>query len=228
MTEQRTPANRGGSARIVRGQDGAGDRSAGHRSGRRAGNPDTRGLILDVARECFARSGFARCTVREIAAAARVDPALIHHYFGSKQQLFLAAVRVPVDPGQVVAAVLQGPAETLGRRLIAAIVGAWESPAQPALVAAVRSALADPGLKTQVQEFLVGQVISPVLHAAGCPADERPLRGSLLASQVIGLLLSRYVLAIEPVASLPASELIPHVGATLQRYLTGPLDPSAA
>lgn len=152
---------------------------------------------------------------------------MIHHYFGSKQQLFLAAVQVPVDPGQVVAAVLQGPTETLGRRLVTAIIGAWESPAQPALVAAVRSALADPGLKTQVQEFLIGQVIGPVLRAAGCPAAERPLRGSLLASQVIGLLLSRYVLAIEPVASLPASELIPHVGATAQRYLTGPLDPTA-
>jgi len=194
------------------------------RPGRRAGNPDTRGMILDAARECFARNGFVRCTVREVAASAGVDPAMIHHYFGSKQQLFLAAVRVPIDPAEVVATVLQGPAETLGTRLAGAIVGAWESPAQPALVAAVRSALADPALKNQVQEFLVGQVIGPVLRAAGCPSDERPLRGSLLASQVMGLLLSRYVLAIEPVASLPAAALVPHVGATLQRYLTGPLD----
>lgn len=205
----------------------------GRRSGRRAGNPDTRGLILDAARECFAQSGFTRTTVRGIAAAAGVDPALIHHYFGSKQQLFLAAVQVPVDPGQVVAAVLPGPAETLGTRLVTAIVGAWESPAQPALVAAVRSALADPELTVQVQEFLVGRVVGPLLRAAGCPPAERRLRGSLLASQVMGLLLSRYVLAIEPIASLPASELIPHVGATVQRYLSGPLlsgplDPPAA
>ncbi len=227
MTQQRASADHGGYAPGARGEGGAGDRGAGRRSGRRAGSPDTRGSILNAARECFARSGFARCTVREIATRAGVDPALIHHYFGSKRQLFLAAVRVPIDPGPVVTAVLQGPAGTLGRRLAAAIVGAWESPAQPALVAAVRSALADPGLKTQVQEFLTGQVIGPVLRAAGCPPAERRLRGSLLASQVMGLLLSRYVLEIEPVASLPASELIPHVGATLQRYLTGSLDPAA-
>ena len=197
------------------------------RTGRRPGNPGTREAILVAAREAFAANGFTRATIRAIATGAGVDPALVHHYFGTKEKLFLATIQVPVNPREVVDAITDGPAATLGLRLATAVLGVWESPAGPALAAALRSAMADPDLVRTVREFLFSQVIGRVLRSADCPPDELALRGGLVVSQLAGALVGRYILALEPLASQPLRTLVPEIGATLQRYLSGPLAASA-
>lgn len=193
------------------------------RSGRRPGRPDTRGAILDAARASFAARGFAASTVRAIAADAGCDPALIHHYFGTKDQLFLATVSLPVDPRSIVGEILDSPRNELGLRLVRTVLGVWESPANDAIVAVIRGAISDPAIGTAVQEYLSTQVVARVLAAVDCDPDERPVRGALVASQMIGVLLGRHVLKIEPLASAPVSALIPSIAATVQHYLTGPL-----
>jgi len=198
------------------------------RTGRRPGNPDTRQAILDAARSEFAARGFAGTTVRAIAATAGVDPALLHHYFGTKQQLFLATIEIPVDPSMVVDAVADGPREGLGLRLASTVLGVWESPAGPALIAALRSALVDPAVARMVREFLFSQVIGRVLRQVDCPPEQVSIRGALLVSQLAGVLVGRHILALEPLASAPLEALVPNVAATLQRYLTGPLPPPAS
>lgn len=192
-------------------------------AGRRAGKPDTREEILRAARAAFAESGYAATSIRRIAADAGVDPALVHHYFGTKEQVMLAALDVPINPREVVAALADGPRESLGERLVAAALTAWESPAGPSLVAALRLALAEAGFTGLLREFLLTGVIGPLVRQAGCPANEAEIRAGLVASQMAGLLAGRYLLAMGPLADAPKSVLVANVGATLQRYLTGPL-----
>lgn len=193
------------------------------RRGRRPGNPDTRNAILAAARGAFAANGFSATSIRAIAGAAGVDPALIHHYFGSKDALFLATVEIPVDIGSVVDAIIAGPRDTLGLRLATTVLGVWESPAGLGFAAALKSAITDPAIARMVREFLSNSIIYRILRGIDCPAAEVELRGALVASQVAGVVIGRHVLQIEPLASIPTATLAPRVGATLQRYLTGPL-----
>ncbi len=193
------------------------------RTGRRPGNPDTRRAILDAARTAFADLGFTGASMRRIAAAAGVDPALVHHYFGTKEKLFLATVEVPIDlPGLLRRIGEQGP-DGLGVRLVSTMVGVWESPAGTGLAAALRSALADPHRARMFREFLVPRIVGPLIEPLGLPPDEVDLRTGLLMTQILGVITGRYLLAVEPLASLPADQLAANVGATIQRYLTGPL-----
>ena len=198
--------------------------SGAGRTGRRPGRPDTKQAIVDAARELFAEQGFTRATLRSIGARAGVDAALVHHYFGSKRELFVTTVAVPFDPAEIVERIAAGHPGTLGTRLAAAILAAWDDPAaRPALVALVRSALADPGLVRPVREFVNAEIIGRLVRAAGSPAREIPLRSALVGSQVVGLLVGRYVLELPGLAELPASVLVATVGPVLQGYLTGPL-----
>ncbi len=193
------------------------------RSGRRPGNPDTRQAILDAARTTFAELGFTGASIRKIAATAGVDAALVHHYFGSKEKLFLATVEMPMDLPSIAAGIgAQGP-DGLGVRLITTILGIWESPAGAGIGAALRTALADPARARMVREFVLPQLIGPLLQPLNLPPDEANLRIGLMMSQVLGVITGRYLLAIEPLASLPVDVLAGGVGATLQRYLTAPL-----
>ena len=199
-------------------------RGGAARSGRRPGNPDTRQDILDAARKTFAELGFAGASMRKIAAASGVDAALVHHYFGSKEKLFLATVEVPVDLPKILAGVgAQGP-EGLGVRLVTTVLGVWESPAGASIGAALRSALADPARARMLREFVLPQLVGPMLRPLELSPDEAELRTGLIMTQVLGMISGRYLLAIEPLASLPVDLLAANVGATLQRYLTGPLE----
>jgi AcrR family transcriptional regulator len=205
-----------------------GPRATARRTGRRPGNPDTRETILQTAQKAFAANGFTGATIRGIAAEAGVDPALVHHYFGTKENLLLATVQVPVNPREVVDTVTSGPVETLGTRLAGMVLSVWASPAGTALAAALRSAIDDPAIARTIREFLLSQVIRRVLRHVGCPAQELDIRAALLASQMIGVIMGRHILKLEPLASQPIQALVPQVGATLQRYLTGPLVPHRA
>lgn len=193
------------------------------RTGRRPGNQDTRQVILDTARITFAEIGFTAASVRKIAAAAGVDAALVHHYFGSKEKLFLATVEIPIDLPTMIGRVAAEGIDGLGTRLITTILGVWESPAGPGVGAALRSALADPARARMIREFVVPQIVGPLFGPLDLSQRETELRAGLVVSQVLGVITGRYLLAVEPLASLPADELAANVGATLQRYFNGPL-----
>lgn len=189
--------------------------------GRRPGSPDTRAEILTAAREAFATAGFKATSVRAIAATVGVDAALVHHYFGTKEDLFAATAELPLDPGEVLLPALAGDRADAGARLVRAFLGIWDDPGMRLpLLAFVRRAL-DPEGAALAREVLSKRILEPVGAALGIDEPER--RMPLAASQLGGLLLMRYVLALEPVASMPAEELVAVYGPTLQRYLDGPL-----
>ena len=213
--------------------DGEDDRPAGRadallpsrtgRGGRRPGRPETREHVLLAAREAFATSGFAGATMRQIAASAGVDPALIHHYFGSKRQLFMEAVRAPDDPQVVMRSVLDGDRDNAGRRMVVAFLGVWDGPAGGQAAAVLRSAVTDHSSAALVREFLLTQVLLPLLERLDVPRPERPLRAALLASQLTGLALTRHLLKLPPLATAPVDVVVDALGPVLQRYLTGEL-----
>ncbi|MGV9214761.1 TetR/AcrR family transcriptional regulator [Micromonospora sp. RB23] len=193
------------------------------RTGRRPGNPDTREAILDAARATFAERGFDAAPIRAIAATAGVDPALVHHYFGTKDQLFRAAMNFPVDPAELLPAVLAGDQDGVGERLVRTFVGIWDSPAGSAGVALVRSVLSSEWTARLLREFVTTQVLRRVLDQLDVDPAEVPMRGALVATQLIGLAMIRHVVRLEPVASADPETLVATIGPSVQRYLTGPL-----
>jgi AcrR family transcriptional regulator len=190
-------------------------------TGRRPGNPDTREAVLAAARAAFAEKGFDGATIRGIATAAGVDPALVHHYFGNKDKLFLAAVEAPADPDDLLPEVLAGGPDDLGRNLLRMFLRVWDGPARPAGLALVRSAVASEWTAKLLREFLVARVLRRVVGTLDLPQAERDARGALVGSQLIGLVMARYVLELEPIASASPDELVEAIAPTLQRYLTG-------
>ncbi|KKJ93904.1 TetR family transcriptional regulator [Micromonospora sp. HK10] len=194
------------------------------RTGRRPGNPDTREAILAAARTAFAERGFDAASIRAIATAAGVDPALVHHYFGTKEELFRATVAIPVDPAELVPRVLAGGRDEVGERLVHTFLTVWDSPVGPAAVALLRSAMSNQWTARLLREFLVTQILRRVVDQLDLDPAEVPLRGALVATQVAGLAMMRYVIRLEPVASAPVDTLVATIGPTIQRYLTGPLD----
>lgn len=177
--------------------------------------------MLTAAREAFAERGFDGATIRGIATAAGVDPALVHHYFGTKDALFLAAVEAPADPTDLLPEVLAGGPDGLGERILRMFLRVWDGPIQSAGLALVRSAVANEWTARLLREFLVTRVIRRVVGTLDVPPEEREARGSLVASQLVGLIMTRYVLRLEPMASAPAESLVAALAPTLQRYLTG-------
>lgn len=192
--------------------------NAGRRTGRRPGATDTREDILEAAREVFAERGYDGATVRRVAQRAGVDPALLYHYFGSKQQLFVAATEIPYDWRAVLPTILDGPREQVGERLVRVLLAYWEDPhVNPLFVGMVRSAATDPLAAGMVRRLLAEGPFMVLARAIGTPDAE--LRTLLMASHVMGVALLRYILRMEPVASAPAEVLVGLVGPIIQRYL---------
>ncbi|MFG2055867.1 TetR family transcriptional regulator [Micromonospora sp. NPDC048930] len=196
------------------------------RTGRRPGNPGTREAILAAAREAFAERGFDAASIRTIATAAGVDPALVHHYFGTKEELFRATVSIPVDPAELLPGVLAGGRDEVGARLVRTFLAVWDSPVGTAAVALLRSAVSNEWTARLLREFLVTQVLRRVLDHLDLDPAELPLRGALVGTQMAGLAMMRYVIRLEPVASADPDTLVAAVGPTIQRYVTGDLGPT--
>ena len=195
------------------------------RRGRRPGAPDTRATILDAARTSFAEKGFAGTTVRAVAAAADVDAALVHHYFGTKDDLFLAAMELPVDLRRVIAPAAAGGIDGAGERLLRAFLSLWDDPeVSPVLVGIVRSAL-QPGGERLLTQGIVPVLLLPVGEALG--VDRPEVRMPLVISQVAGLILTRYLLGLEPIASMPAEAVVASYAPVLQHFLTADLPPGS-
>jgi AcrR family transcriptional regulator len=191
------------------------------RSGRRPGNPDTRESILHAAREAFAEKGFDKASIRSIATAAGVDPALVHHYFGTKDKLFLATVNAPLDPADLIPQVLEGGPDEAGERFVRMFLTFWDSPAGAAGVALMRSAMSSDWTARLMREFVVTQVLRRIVTGLALDPAEAPLRTSLVASQMAGVAMVRYILKLEPLASAPPDTVVAAVAPTIQRYLTG-------
>jgi AcrR family transcriptional regulator len=189
-------------------------------TGRRPGESGTRAAILDAARQEFGGVGFDRATIRGIAALAGVDPALVHHYFGSKNALFDAALQVPVSADEIVPRVLTGDPDRIGERAVRTMLALWEDEQrQTVFRAMIRSAASNEQAAAMIRKIITRQIIGPIAHALAMPDAE--LRASLVGSQIIGLMMVRFITRIEPLASATADEVVAAVAPTIQRYLVG-------
>lgn len=189
------------------------------RPGRRPGAADTRGQILAAAREIFSEQGFDKATIRGIARRAGVDPALVHHYFASKEGMFVAAMELPVDPDVILPELLAGPRSEVGERLARFILTMTsEAGARQPVLALARTAMTNERMAAVVREFMTHTLLNRVAGALGVP----PLRMELAFAQMFGLVLARHVLALEPVASAGVEELVELVAPAIQRYLDVP------
>ncbi|MBP2708116.1 TetR family transcriptional regulator [Microbispora sp. RL4-1S] len=209
----------GGAASAGGGAASAGGRRRpGRPPGRRQGAADTRAEILAAARRVFSEKGFDKATVRGIAREAGVDPALVHHYFDTKEGVFVAAMRLPADPAAVVPSIIAGPRDEVGERVVRFILTMVDDPvAREQILGVMRTAVAHEQAAAMVREFFTTAVLGRVGEALGVP----PLRMEVAFSQMFGLVMMRYILRLEPLASADARELIPLVAPTIQRYLSG-------
>ena len=197
------------------------------RTGRRPGASGTREAILDAARRAFAEHGYQHATIRQVAELAGVDPALVHHYFGTKQGLFVAAVQLPVNPVERLSAVLADDPERVGERLVETFLAIWDHATDRSpLLTLVRSAVGDEDAAAMLREFITAEILGPIASRLGSP--DAPLRATLVGSQLMGMAMARYIIKVEPLASAPAAQVVAAIGPTLQRYLTGDITAPAA
>jgi AcrR family transcriptional regulator len=203
--------------------------------GRRAGESRTREAILDAARRRFGEQGYDGATIRGIAADAGVNPALVHHFYGSKERLFAAAMRLPMVPSELITSVLGAERDRLGDQfpsrigeiLIGTMLQAWDvAGIRTAFLGLLRSAATTDQGVVMLREFVASTIVASLTQVAGLGDDaEGRYRATLVASQVVGLGFARYVLGLEPLASATTEDLVAAIGPTVQRYLTGDLDP---
>lgn len=241
---QPPPARRSGSRR-----------SGSRRSGRRGGDSGTREAILAAARTRFGNLGYGGATIRGIAADAGVDAALVHHFFGTKERLFVAAMRLPVVPGELVAGALapdaREPGRSLGEHFLRTVLQAWDvAEMRATFLGLLRSAVSSEQAAGMLREFATEAILGRITSAAeaaggggpappgadggrragagggagtgaGTPGTDAQFRAALVASQVLGLALTRYVLQLQPLVRASSEDLAVAIGPTVERYLSG-------
>jgi AcrR family transcriptional regulator len=192
----------------------------GARSGRRPGRHDTKAEILAAARQCFAEAGYDRTTIRQVATRAGIDAALVHRRFGTKFDLFLAAVGLPVDLTGLVAEVVAGDPDGLGARVVRAFVELWDNaPLQGAsFTGLIRLAAGDPAGAALLSGYISRNLAAAMTRALGVRDAER--RVGLVGSQLLGIGVARYVLHLEPLAGAEPAEVADHLGWAVQQLFT--------
>jgi AcrR family transcriptional regulator len=191
------------------------------RQGRRPGNPDTRAEIVEAARTAFAAGGYRGASIRGVARQAGVDPSLVLHYFGSKEDLFAASMEMPFSVGDVIGPALAGDRDGIGERLARGFFSIWELPGpRGALLGMLRGALGghDEAVRP-FREFIAESIRPAIASAIGGPDADR--RALAMASHLVGVAVVRYVVRIEPLASAPVDEIVELVGPRLQSYVDG-------
>ena len=196
------------------------EQAAPRRRGRPRGGTDSRERIIAAAVDEFGEQGYEASTIRAIASRAGVDSALVHHYFGTKADLFAEAVGIPMRPDVEVPGILDGPRDEVGERLVRYVLESFEQPevrrrGVMLMRTAIGSRLTTPLLAGFLSRELIGRI------AKRLAVDDAELRATLVASQIAGMLLTRYVLKLGPIAAAPAEELVTRIGPTVQRYLFG-------
>ena len=195
-----------------------------------AGSESTRQAILDAARDSFLARGFARTTIRGVARTAGVDPALVSYYFGSKGDLFGAAVNLRAQASQEIATAINGDLLSAGPRLVRLSLTAWDDDADGATFRTLLQWMAaDVRSPEAIQNYATEQIAVPMTEAleqSGLSIASAQERAALAGSQLVGLAMIRYVLRLEPIAGASIDHLVEVVGPTIQHYLTGPLQPA--
>jgi len=188
------------------------------RPGRRSGPTVSRGDILAAARRLFAERGYDGATIRAIAQEAGVDAALVHHFFGTKEQVFVAAMELPFQPADLLPQLVGGPREQVGERFVRLFLALWRDPERRApVLALLRSATTNEQAAEMIRQFVTEALVTRVAGALGVP----PLRVTAAASQLIGLAMVRHLIGVEPLASADEEEIVRLVAPTIQRYLDG-------
>ncbi|WP_030023585.1 TetR/AcrR family transcriptional regulator [Streptomyces monomycini] len=218
---------------MTRGSSGPGGTEPGTRpaASRRRGRPSrtdaedgpgARERILAAARAEFAARGYEKASIRGIAKAADVDPALVHHYYGSKEQVFAAAVEMTFAPAlNAPETVLEGGLDGVGERLTRFVFGVWENPAtREPLLAVVRSALTNDVAAAVFRKLVARQLLRRI--AAELAVPDADLRAELAAAQLVGTAMLRYVIKLEPLASADPERIVARVAPVVQQHLTGP------
>lgn len=184
--------------------------------------PAMREVILEAAREQFSERGYEKASVRSIAKAAGVDSALVHHYFGTKEQVFAAAIEVAFAPALgAPTAVAEGSLDDVGERLTRFILGVWEDPkTRTPLLAIVRSAVNNETAATVFRRLISTQLLARIAERLDLPDAE--LRAELAAAQLVGTAMLRYVIQVEPLASADMEQIVARVAPVVQGHLTGP------
>ncbi|MCG5430918.1 TetR family transcriptional regulator [Mycobacterium sp. MYCO198283] len=178
----------------------------------RRSSEQTKSDILRAARDRFAAAGYDAATIRAIAADARIDPSMVMRYFGSKEQLFAAAAEFDLQLPDVAGV----GADDLGAAMVGHFFAQWED--DEALVVLLRSSTTNPAVAQRMQEIFAQQLLPAV---AGAAPGEPERRAGLIATQILGLALCRYVLELPPVVAMSRDEIVSWIGPTVQRYLTG-------
>lgn len=191
------------------------------RPGRRPMGQDTRTQILEAARRQFGRLGYRAVTLRDVAREAGVDPALVSHYFESKERLFEVALELPLQAEEILGRLRQGEPAEAGERILGLFLELWEGPAsREPLMVMLRSALTNERARDLLRGFLFEGVVAPAAALIG--GEEAELRATLVGGHLLGLAVVRYLIEVEPVASATPSQLLRLVAPALQRYLAGP------
>jgi AcrR family transcriptional regulator len=190
----------------------------GRRPGRRAGPTESRADILAAARRLFAERGYDGATIRAIAQEAGVDAALVHHFFGTKEQVFVAAMELPFQPADLLPQLVGGPREQVGERFVRVFLALWRDPERRApVLALLRSATTNEQAAEMIRQFVTEALLTRLAGAL----DISPLRVTAAASQLVGMAMLRYLVGVEPLASADEEEIVRLVAPTIQRYLDG-------
>jgi AcrR family transcriptional regulator len=193
------------------------------RTGRRPGASTTQEQILEAARRLFLERGYQGATMRAIAKEAGVDASLIVHFFGNKLDLFAEAVEWPFEPEVEMPKLLADGRGQVGRNVVALLLRYWDQEgSRNPILTLLGASVIEPQAAEVLGEFVRDRLFAPLLDRLG--SDMPQVRANLLASQLVGLGLLRYVLRYEPLASAKSSDVIDWVAPNVQRYLTGKLD----
>ncbi|GAB3466318.1 TetR/AcrR family transcriptional regulator [Actinophytocola sediminis] len=201
----------------------AANSDAPRRRGRRPGGADTRAALVTAAREVFIEQGYDGATVRAIAARAQVDAAMVNHWFGGKEGLFAESVlKLPFNPQDVVEQVLDGEVDLLGERIVRAFLTNWDRSGGGMFTALVRSITSHEQASMALRDFIVKHVVARILVKVA--PDQLDFRATLVATQLIGMGMVRYVAQFPPLATADIETMVSAVAPTLQRYINGRID----
>jgi AcrR family transcriptional regulator len=199
-----------------------GEQQESKRRGRRPAGADTKSALVEAAKEVFSEQGYEGATVRAIAKRAGVDPAMVNHWFGGKEGLFAKAVlQLPIDPAAIVSHVTSGDIDSVGERVVRRFLTIWDSTDGGQFAALIRSIAGHEMAVAGLRDLFITYLFKPITEYAGAEEDQPLFRANLVASQLIGLGMIRYVAKFDPLNTTDIETVVAAVAPTIQRYLTG-------